>query len=121
MTPPLLFELEVDDQPVGLETVVDQVEIVNDPNEVLLVGVPGPPGGRGLPGTGTDIKGDTPIGVIDGVNRVFHIAVPYRTASTAVYLNGLREMFYAETANNSITLEEPPPLGDHVTVDYIAQ
>jgi hypothetical protein len=58
---------------------------------------------------------EVPSGVIDGVNTVFNVSVPYRPGTTAVFLNGLLLEptlldGWTETnpATGEITLKEPP-------------
>jgi hypothetical protein len=88
---------------------------------VLLVATPGPPGPSGPPGDGSPVYGETPTGATDGVNAVFTTSQAYRTATTAVYLNGLRETHYTESSATTITFSEPPLSGDTIRIDYIIQ
>lgn len=84
--------------------------------QVILVPVPG---GQGPPGEGVQVFGETPTGLIDGVNTAFTVSQPYLAASTAVYLNGLRETQYTETTTTVITFDDPPISGDNIRIDYI--
>lgn len=89
---------------------------------VLLVATPGPPGIQGQTGPagdGAQVFGESPTGAINGTNTVFTTANAYRSGSTAVYLNGLREFFYTETGANQITLQDAPHAGDMLRVDYV--
>lgn len=93
--------------------------VSTSPHAVILVPVPGGQGPRGLPGDGVPVVGQALTGVKDSVNTVFTTASAFRTGTTAVYLNGLREFHYSETGANTITLEDPPLSGDDVRIDYI--
>lgn len=63
---------------------------------------------------------EVPSGVIDGVNTVFNVSVPYQPGTTAVYLNGLLQEpslddGWTETdpLTGEITLKEAPKsIGD---------
>lgn len=92
------------------------VPVSTSPHAVILVPVPG---GQGPPGDGTAVLGETLTGAIDGVNTVYTTTGAYRTGSTAVYLNGLREYHYAESGASEVTLEDPPIAGDSVRIDYV--
>lgn len=85
---------------------------------VIVVPARGLTGPQGPPGEGTRITGEAPSGAIDGINTTFTTAHPYRAASTAVYLNGLRELDYAESGDSTITFGEPPISSDVVAIDY---
>src|ERR1700747_3545404 len=88
--------------------------------QVILVPAPGPMGPVGPAGTGTQVFGETPAGAVDGVNTVFTTAHTFQAASTAVYLNGLREFLgdaYIETSGDTVTFSDPPHTGDSVRID----
>ena len=82
---------------------------------VLIVPTPGVPG---PPGSGTGVLGEIPTGLVNGSNTVFTTSQTYRSASTAVYLNGLREFHYTETSSTTITFSTAPGSGDDVRIDY---
>lgn len=58
---------------------------------------------------------EVPAGVIDGVNVVFTVSMPYRPGSTAVFLNGLLlradytdGWIESDPTTGEVTLKEPP-------------
>ena len=58
---------------------------------------------------------EVPSGVIDGVNTVFTVSVPYISGTTAVWLNGVLlepslvdGWIESNPATGEITLKEPP-------------
>ena len=89
-----------------------------NPASFVLLPSPGARGPAGQAGDNSPVFGQTPTGAIDGVNTVFTLPA-FRTGSTRVYLNGLRETHYTETSPTQITFEDPPQTGDTITVDYI--
>lgn len=77
-------------------------------------------GGGG--GDGTGVFGEIPAGSIDGSNTTFTTSQNFQSNTTAVYVNGLREirtLHYTESAPVTIDLDDAPMVGDEVTVDYI--
>lgn len=65
---------------------------------------------------------ETPVGDIDGVNRVFTISKPYVAQSIIVYVNGLKEHNFAETTDTTITLDTAPKntgFIDYIEVTYL--
>jgi hypothetical protein len=104
---------------------VQPVTVTPGKPTVILVPVPGGKGDKGDTGNsgdGAQIFGETPTGVMDGVNTVFTTAATFKAGSTAVYLNGLREFDgYTETTSSSITFEDAPSADDTIRIDYIVQ
>jgi hypothetical protein len=86
---------------------------------LVLLPSPGPRGGTGPAGDGAQVFGESAAGSKDGSNVVFTLANAYRAATTAVYLNGLRETNYAETGASEITFDDAPLSGETITVDYV--
>ena len=90
-----------------------------------MPGIQGPKGDKGDPGEGggsTVISNEIPVGTIDGINNVFTTSEDFEAGSTAVYTNGLREtlmLHYTESDVNEITMDEPPQVGDIITLDYV--
>lgn len=93
-----------------------------------MPGVAGPQGAKGDkgdPGSGggdTTVINETPVGAIDGINNVFTTEFDFRTQSTAVNINGLRQsldLHYTESSDNEITMDEPPHSSDILTIDYV--
>lgn len=80
---------------------------------------PGSRGQAGAAGDGAQVIGETPAGDRDGINVTFTTSSPFRTASVALYLNGLREFHFTETGPDQITLEDPPINGDDLRADYV--
>jgi hypothetical protein len=120
MTAPLEIEVEVHSHTVSVEvdSPVTQVGLSPDP-VVIFAATAGAQGPTGPPGSGAFVTGETPTGLINNTNRVFTTSSAFRTGSIAVYLNGLRESHFTETATNQITLEDPPVSGDSLRVDYV--
>jgi hypothetical protein len=89
-----------------------------------VITVEGPPGQTGPPGDGTQIVGETPAGVINGANTIFTTAHPYQTGTTVLYRNGLRQILglhYTESATSTITVDDPPLIGDQIILDYLLE
>jgi hypothetical protein len=90
--------------------------------KVVVAAAPGKQGLQGLPGEGAPVVGEVLAGIIDGVNTAFTTAHAYRPGTTAVCLNGLREVRgigYTETDPTTITFDDPPLPSDDLTVDYV--
>jgi hypothetical protein len=74
------------------------------------------------PSRSTEVYGEVPSGAINGVNATFVTALPYRTGTLRLYLNGVRQKL-----TNDYTLTPPvtfvfvlaPRTNDHVLVDYL--
>lgn len=70
------------------------------------------------------IDGEVPSGAIDGVNLVFGTALPFRSGTTRLYLNGVRQRLgptfdYTEGPGpQTLTQTLAPRSGDHLLVDY---
>lgn len=114
--PDVMFD--VIDEGMTVDVIVENpvIDVGVDEQIVSVVTVEGPPG---PPGSGVAVLSENPTGAIDGTNTVYTTAGAYRTGSTAVYLNGLREFHYAETGASEVTLEDPPIAGDSVRIDYV--
>jgi hypothetical protein len=88
----------------------------------VLNPVPPPIAGGGGGGTVSEIWGETPGGTIDGSNKNFTTANPYRANLSAVFLNGLRQRRvadYNETGTQSFSFVNAPLPGDSLSIDYI--
>jgi hypothetical protein len=91
--------------------------------QVVLVPVPGGQGPTGPAGDGAQVFGEHLTGA-DGSATVFTTANPYRTNTTAIYLNGLREFVgesYIETSSTTVTFSDPPLSTDSIRIDYLIQ
>jgi hypothetical protein len=121
--------VEVPQFDITVEVPIPQVTVDIPAYNVVISGggppgPPGPPGMAGPPGTGNPVVGEAPSGVKNGVNTNFDTAQPYRTGTTAVYRNGLREtrgVGYTETGASQITFSVAPQAADDLSVDYIVQ
>jgi hypothetical protein len=120
MPAPLEIEVEVHSHTVYVEVdaPLTEVELTPDP-VVIFAATRGSEGPAGPPGDGVVVVGEVATGAKNGSNTVFTTADPYRAASVAVYLNGLRELHFTETGANQITLQDPPLSGDDLRIDYV--
>lgn len=108
-SPPIEFDIEIETPAVDITP--------GSPGEtVALVIVSGSGSGSG---GGVGITGGTLTGLRNGVNKVFTTAFNFIAGSTAVYLNGLRESHYVESASNAITFDDAPLSADSLTIDYL--
>ena len=74
-------------------------------------------GGGGL----VQVWNETPVGAINGTNQNFSTANSFRSATLAVYLNGLRQRpgwDYTVTMSNQFQMILAPIAGDSLSVDY---
>ncbi|MFH1118269.1 MAG: hypothetical protein V1775_00490 [Bacteroidota bacterium] len=64
----------------------------------------------GVPGSGggSILKTEILIGQVNGINRVFSTSSPYVTLRINVFKNGLKEIYFVESSDTSVTLDEPP-------------
>lgn len=88
---------------------------------VLVVPTAGIPGSAGAAGDGSPINGEVPNGTPNGSTTVFTLAHTFRSGSTAVYCNGLRQevgISYTESSP-TIVFSDAPLGGDIITVDYV--
>lgn len=92
------------------------------PMPVLIMPVPGVPGIQGPSGANAPVYNEIPGGAVDGTNRAYTTTNTFVAASTAVYINGLREWLgrdYIETSSTVITLSAAPVNGDTIRIDYL--
>lgn len=66
---------------------------------------------------------EIPTGAINGVNRVFYVAVDYKAGTPRVWLNGLLHVKHGqdgwtEEGGRKLRLHEAPRTGDTVQVYY---
>jgi len=59
-------------------------------------------------GGGSQTKSEILSGSVDGINRVFATSFPYVSGKIDVYLNGLKEVYFVESSDTAITLDEAP-------------
>lgn len=69
------------------------------------------------------IQNETPVGNINGSNKLFQSAYAYVTTSLTVYLNGIRQQLntdFTETnpSNGTFTFGTAPVAGDTILCDY---
>lgn len=84
--------------------------------EALLLIVYSPQGSGGSESSG--VYGETPSGVVDGVNTVFNITVVPVAGTARVCLNGIRQINEVAIVGAVITFDEAPFVGDVISVDY---
>lgn len=68
------------------------------------------------------VNGETPSGVLDGVNTVYTTANPFKTSTLSVYLNGaklMRGLDFNLNIPQQFTLVSPPLATDYLRVDYL--
>jgi hypothetical protein len=79
-------------------------------------------GSGGAPTPGQMMWGETPEGAIDGANRTFVSAYPFKAGCLAVYLNGIRQRAmndYAELDTITFQFVSAPLPGDSLSIDYV--
>lgn len=67
---------------------------------------------------------EVPTGTKDGTNISFTVGHNFRTGTTALYRNGLRERLgvgYTEASANSLSFSTAPLVDDEILVDYVLQ
>lgn len=80
--------------------------------------------GFGIEVGSSKVVGETPTGLVDGVNVAFGISLPFKPATTLFYLNGVRQKLgvsfdYTEgPGTQTLTATLAPRAGDHLLVDY---
>lgn len=68
------------------------------------------------------VVNETPSGLVDGSNVDFTTDYAYKSSTTRLFLNGLRQSDpanYLETGANTLRLQFVPQPGDVLTIDYI--
>jgi len=73
-------------------------------------------------GSGTMVFGETPTGIIDGLNLAFATSFKFQMNGLLVYLNGLRQRYpldFGVTGEQSFQFSDAPQIGDSVRVDYL--
>ncbi len=71
---------------------------------------------------GASTKTEILAGEVNGVNRVFSTSSAYVAGEIEVYLNGLKEVFFTESSDTTITLDEAPKnngFTDRIEATYI--
>jgi len=67
---------------------------------------------------------ETPIGIVNGVNKIFTTTYSYQDERTYLYKNGQQLISpedYTESADKEVTLTFPPVEGDVLFIQYIRQ
>ena len=116
------FDLVVSTSEVDLTVLDSEIGVGFGDAEVVALLVEGPPGPAGPPGDGTPVVGEVLSGVKDGVNAVFTTESGYRTGTTAVYRNGLREVRgvgYTESGPATVSFTTAPLSTDDISIDYV--
>jgi len=65
-------------------------------------------GGAPGSGGGTVMITELLYGQVNGVNRLFATSSPYVAERISVFKNGLKEIYFVESSETSITLDEAP-------------
>lgn len=70
-----------------------------------------------------DVRLESAVGVVNGVNVTFNTVLPYLSSSLEVFVNGMLRRNqdqdgWVETGANEFQLKEAPQVGDRVTVFY---
>jgi len=71
---------------------------------------------------GANTKTEKLTGEVNGVNRIFSTSSAYVEGKIEVYLNGVKEVFFIESSDTTITLEEAPKnngFTDRIEATYI--
>lgn len=103
---------------------------MGDQGERGPMGITGPAGRtgdagpQGIPGVGGSnaVINEVPTGAINGINTLFTTEFSFKPESTAVYINGLRQilnMHYTESNTSEITIPDGVYTGDILTIDYV--
>ena len=74
------------------------------------------------PSRSTEVYGEVPAGLVNGVNALFLTANPFRTGTVRLYLNGVRQTRvddYIVAPPTTLIFVLAPRVGDHVLVDYL--
>jgi hypothetical protein len=67
---------------------------------------------------------ETPVGAIDGVNKVFTVLNPFQPGSTILDRNGIHQELlteYTESGLSQITFTFAPQVGDQLFIQYKLQ
>lgn len=86
----------------------------------IVAGQPGSGGGTGQ--ILLFVYGETPAGVLNGVNATFTSAYEFVPESVEVFLNGLKLKVveeYNTTGNNTITLSISPGASERILINYL--
>lgn len=79
-------------------------------------------GGGGT--TYATVTAEVPTGTKDGSNTTFTVGHNFRSGTTALYRNGLREHLgvgYTEASSNTLSFSNAPLVDDEIFVDYVLQ
>jgi hypothetical protein len=74
------------------------------------------------PSRSTEVYGEVPAGMVNGVNASFLTTNPYRANSLRLYLNGVRQKLindYTLVPPNTVVFVLAPRTNDHILVDYL--
>ena len=122
MTNPVALNVIIEEQTVSVSTpATPAVNVSTISQPFTVVTLEGPPGPRGLPGSGVSVNGETPTGTQNGSNVVFTLANDFQSGSVRMYRNGIRGQEgydFTETPPNQITFTTAPNADDAIIVDY---
>jgi hypothetical protein len=68
---------------------------------------------------GDIINGETPSGLINGINMLFTTSYPYKSNTVSISLNGVQVYNYTLLAPQQFQFAVPPSTGDNVRVTYV--
>jgi hypothetical protein len=74
------------------------------------------------PSRSTEVYGEVPAGVVNGVNASFSTSFPYRSGSERLYLNGVRQKRigdYTVSPPTTVVFVLAPRTDDVVLIDYL--
>lgn len=72
-------------------------------------------------GDSVDVRNEVPVGLINGVNKIFTTTYNFVPRSTIVTKTRLRFMLdedYTETGDNEITFTTAPRINEYLLIDY---
>lgn len=69
------------------------------------------------------VENEVPSGPVDGSNSTFSTAFSFKTGSTRLYLNGVRQRTgagfdYIESGSSNVVFTLAPKAGDNLLIDY---
>ncbi len=74
------------------------------------------------PSRSTEVYGEVPAGVVNGVNATFSTSFSFRANTERLYLNGVRQKRvsdYTVSPPSTVIFVLPPRTNDHILIDYL--
>lgn len=106
--------------PAGTATALNSEEVTTTPTANMVPRADGA-GRISTSWVIQDIWNEVPTGLINSSNTVYTTANTFRSGTTRVHLNGIRQRpttHYTESAGNTITFVSAPTTGAYILVDY---